>query len=68
MKVNRYTSSSMDIKQSVPQGLVLRTLLFLLYANDLPINIHDAKLVMFADDTDVLISAMNECYKSKLIT
>jgi hypothetical protein len=46
----------MEIKQGVPHSLVLGLLLFLLYINDLPINIHNAKLVMFADDINVLIS------------
>jgi len=31
-------------------------LLFLLYINDLPKNVHDAKVVMFVDDISVLIS------------
>ena len=30
--------------------------MFLLYINDLPVNVHDAKLIMFADDISVLIS------------
>jgi hypothetical protein len=52
--VNRYRSSSMEIKQGVPQGSVL-SLLFLLYINDLPLNIHGANLVMFTNDINVLI-------------
>ena len=53
--VNRYRSSFMEIKQGMPLGSVLGPLLFLLYINDLPINIHGANLVMFADDINVLI-------------
>jgi hypothetical protein len=35
---------------------VLGPLLFLIYINDLPVNIHNVNLVMFADDNNVLIS------------
>ena len=37
-------------------GFGTQPLLFLLYINNLPINIHDANLVMFADDINMLIS------------
>jgi hypothetical protein len=59
--VNRYRSSFMEMKQAVPQGSVLGLLLFVLYINDLPLNIHGAKFVMFADDINVLIMDSDVC-------
>jgi len=47
----------MEIKQGVP----LDPLLFLLYLNDLPLNIHGENLVMFSDDINMLIMDSDIC-------
>jgi len=60
MRVNRYRSSSMEINQGVPQGSVLGLFLFFLLVNDLTVNTHDANLVMFADDINVVILDSDE--------
>jgi hypothetical protein len=49
-----YTSSSMEVEHSVPQGSVLGLLLFLLYINDVTEYVQGTKLVMFANDTSML--------------
>jgi len=38
----------------------LGPLLFLIYINDLPLNIQGAKLILYADDTNVLVVDKNE--------
>ena len=54
-----YKSLFKEIKHWVPQGYVLGLLLYLLYINDLHLIIQNAKLVLFADNINILIIDKN---------
>ena len=44
----------------MPQVSVPRSLLFAIYKNDLPLNVKEAGLVLFVDDTNLSIIARGE--------
>ena len=62
VSVNGYKSNLADVKCGVPQGSILRPLLFLIYINDLHVEIKYSEVHHFADDTNVL--NFNSCVKS----
>jgi len=48
------------MKHRIPQGLILRSLLFVIHANDLPLRINSiSEPILFADDIRVIISSRN---------
>ena len=58
-KIDNIISTPKNIKCGVPQGSNLGPLLFLLYINDLPNCLVNSVPAMFADDTNITISAKN---------
>lgn len=54
VKINGTVSSFSEIQTGVPQGTILGPLLFILYINDLLIELPEGIILSFADDTAVI--------------
>ena len=56
-ELNGFLSKDKPISCGVPQGSILGPLLFVIYINDLPCSPNYSKARMFADDTNLTLTA-----------
>uniref|UniRef100_V5GAM1 RNA-directed DNA polymerase n=1 Tax=Anoplophora glabripennis TaxID=217634 RepID=V5GAM1_ANOGL len=60
VSINNNNSESHQVKQGVPQGSVLGPVLYLLYVNEIDSLSSSTHFTIYADDTSLITSNMNE--------
>ena len=61
VRCNGYISILCPVPIGVPQGTVLGSILFILYANDLANNLSAGTCIMYADDITLFYSCLHKC-------
>ena len=63
VSIHGAVSDLLPVTSGVPQGSILGPLLFLIFVNDLPINVTPSRVLLFADDVKIAfpISCLDNC-------
>ena len=63
VSIHGAVSDLLPVTSGVPQGSILRPLLFLIFVNDLPTNVTPSRVLLFADDVKIAfpISCLDNC-------
>ena len=62
MSPNEIKSKTFEVKYGTPQGSCLGPLIFLIFCNDLHLNLHHTKCIQFADDTTLYMGSKHPKY------
>ena len=67
VQINNLKSQMLPIQCGVPQGSVLRPLLFLIYKNDIFSCSKYLSFILFADDTNIFFQHKNICELTEIV-